>query len=106
MACPEAARFNTTMFQTAIENLDLWEAGYCAYGTPMGELTVGTLVYAGFGLNIYIRTGSVILPMILMIILGGTILAQMFAVISAFAGLIILTGAPLIITAFVYGVTR
>lgn len=101
MSCPDAAKFGTDAFQTAIETFDLWQAGYCAYGTPLGELAVGSIVYAAFGLNIYIRTGSAILPLILMLILGGTVLAQTWAVISAFAALVILIGAPIVATGLV-----
>lgn len=106
MACPDAAKFGTDAFQTAIESLDLWQAGYCAFATPLGELAVGSIVYAGFGLNIYIRTGSAIIPLILMLILGGTVLAQTWAVISAFAALVILVGAPLVATGLVMLVGR
>jgi len=106
MACPDGARFTSDMFQTAVENFDLWEAGFCAFGTPLGDLAVGSIIYAGFGLNIYIRTGSAILPFILILILGGTILAQVWAVINAFAALLILVSAPLVLSAFVLMIDR
>lgn len=106
MACPVDGRYTADLFQMAMENFDLWEAGFCAYGAPLGELVVGSIVYIGFGLNIFIRTGSLIIPFILVLILGGTILAQMFAIVSAFAGLIILLIAPVLITLIVVLIDR
>lgn len=106
MACPTGARYAADAFQTAMENLDLWEAGFCAYGTPLGELVVGTLVYSAVGLNIFIRTGSLIIPFVLMLLLGGTIFAQMLAIISTFGALVILVVAPLLVTAFAFMLDR
>lgn len=94
MACPDGPRY--TGFQTAMENLDIWEALYCTYGTAAGELVVGGVFYSAVGLAIYIRTGSAIVPLVLTLILGSTITAQMLSVISSFVALIILLGAPLI----------
>lgn len=106
MACPVDGRFTADLFQTAMKNLDLWEAFFCAYGSPMGEIVVGSILYAGIGLNIFIRTGSALIPFVLMLLLGGTILAQMFAVISSIAGIIILVVAPLIVTGIVFAMDR
>ncbi len=101
MACPEGTRFTGEMFRTAMEDFDLWEAIFCAYGTPLTELAVGTIVYAAFAMNIWIRTNSTIIPFVLTMIYGGTVLGQMFGVINAFATVIILIVAPAIITLFV-----
>ena len=106
MACPEGARFTADMFRTAMENFDLWEATFCAYGSPLGELTVGTVVYSAVGLNIFLRTGSIMIPFVLALVLGGTILAQMFAIINAFVGLLILFGAPLVASMLIFAVDR
>lgn len=106
MACPTGARFTSEMFQTAMEGLDLWEGMFCAYGTPLGELVVGTVVYSAIGLNIFLRTGSIMIPFVLALILGGTIFAQMFAIINAFVGLIILIAAPLVASMLIFTVDR
>lgn len=106
MACPSAARYSTDAFIAAMETLDLWEAMYCPYGTALGELAVGSIIYSGFALNIYIRTGSVMIPFVLVLILGGTVLAQVYAIISVFAGLVVLIGAPLVISGIVFLIDR
>lgn len=101
MPCP-SGRFTADAFRTAMENFELWKAAFCPYGAPLGELVVGTLIYGAFALQLFIRTGSVILPFILMMILGATVLGQMLGVIGAFAGIVILVVPPLIATAMVY----
>lgn len=106
MACPEGARFTSEMFQTAMEGFGLWDALYCTYATPLGTLLVGTVVYSGFGLNIFLRTGSLIIPFVLLMILGGTVLSQMLGIVGTFAGLIILTVAPLVLTGLVMMLDR
>lgn len=106
MACPDAARYTADSFQAAIENMSLWDAAFCPYATPLGELAVGSIVYSAFALNIFIRTGSMMIPFILVLILGGTILAQVYAVIGTIAGAVILISAPLIISGIVFLIDR
>lgn len=106
MACPDGSRYTSEMFQTAMENFDLWDSMFCAYGTPMGELVVGTVLYSAIGLNIFLRTESVMIPFVLMLVLGGTILAQMFAIIGSFVGLLVLIVAPLVISMLVFTVDQ
>lgn len=106
MACPVDGRFTAELFREAMDGLDLWQFAFCAYGSPLGELVVGTVVYAGVALNIFIRTGSIMIPFVLALILGGTIFAQAFAIINAFVALIILIAAPVVMTALVMSVGR
>jgi hypothetical protein len=101
MACPDG-RFGADLFIAAMNNFELWEAMFCPFAGPLGQLIVGTIVYSGFGLNIFIRTGSMIIPFVLILLLGATVLAQMMAIISTFAGLIVLFAAPLVVTALVF----
>jgi len=106
MACPSGARYGTEMFQDAMANLDLWEALACPYGTPLGMTVVGTMLYSAIALNIFIRTGSVIIPTILVFILGGTIIGQMVGVVSTFASLLVLIVAPLTVAALIFLLDR
>jgi len=102
MSCPDGARYSTEMFQTAMENLELWEPFTCTYGTALGMAVLGTILYSGFALNIFVRTGSPVIPTILVLILGGTVIGQMVGVVSTFAGLLVLVVAPLTISAFIF----
>lgn len=107
MPCPPAgSEGHYANFTNATQALDLWEALYCPYGVAAGELVVGAMFYSAVGLAIYARTGSPILPFVLVLILGGTILAQMLAVISNFVAILILITAPLVVTALVYQLDR
>jgi len=102
MACPEGARYSTDMFMEAMETMSLWEALACPYGTSLGMAVVGTIVYSAFALNIFVRTGSVIIPTILVLILGGAIVGQMVGVISTFVGILVLVVAPLTVSALIF----
>ena len=105
MPCP-TGRFGPELFQEAMQSLNLWEAMFCSYGAPLGELIVGTVLYSAVAINIFARTGSLIIPFILALILGGTILAQMYAVISAFVGIIVLIVAPMVVSAIIFMIDR
>lgn len=105
MSCG-TGRFSAELFLKAMEDLDLWRAFFCPYAAPLGDLTVGTVVYLAFMLGIYIRTQSVMIPFILLLVFGGTVLAQMFAVISAPVAMLILIVPPLVVTAAIFLVDR
>lgn len=105
MACPSGPYRTDAAFE-AIGSLDLWEAGFCTYGVPMGEMVVGLLFYGAVGLTLFIRTGSPMIPFVLVLILGGTILAQMASVVSSFAAVLVLLAAPIVLSLLVYQLDR
>lgn len=105
MSCPDGTRYSDGL-KALNDGFDLWEAGFCTYAVPAGELVVGLLFYGAVSLGIFVRTGSAIIPFVLVLILGGTILAQMTAVVSQFAALIILLGAPIVISLLVFQLDR
>lgn len=105
MACPDG-RYAAEMFNEAMQNFELWDAIICSYAGPTSSLVVGTVLYSGIGLNIFLRQGSVIIPFVLVLILGGTILGQMFGVISSFAALVILIVPPLILSGLILALDR
>lgn len=106
MSCPSGERFGVEAFRAAFESLDLWQAGYCAYATPLSGAVVGSLFYGAVSLGIFIRTGSIGIPAVLFIILGSTILAQMLSVVTPFVALVVLVAAPLAATSIVWSVDR
>lgn len=105
MACPDGP-FTSEMFNQAMQQFNLWEFTICPYGGPMSILLVGTVLYSGISINIFTRTGSIMIPFVLAMILGGTVLAQTLAIINSFAAVIILVGAPLAVSALVFSVDR
>lgn len=106
MSCPSGERFTVEAFQRAFESLDLWQALYCTYAVPIPAAVVGSLFYGAVSLAIFIRTGSIGIPAVLFIILGGTILAEMMAVVTPFVALVVLVSAPLAATAIIWSIDR
>lgn len=74
-------------------------AGFlCPYIDVIGLLGFGLLIYGAMATMIFIRTGSVVIPFVLLIILGGPILAQVASIGIAVATVVILLvlgGVPL-----------
>jgi hypothetical protein len=74
-------------------------AGFlCPYIDVVGLLGFGLLVYSAIGTTIYIRTGSVVIPFVLLIMIGGPILSQVASIGVAVATVVILLvlgGVPL-----------
>lgn len=105
MACP-SGRFSAELFNEAMSNFELWDAVICPFAGPTSMLLVGTVIYSGIGLNIFLRQGSVIIPFVLALILGGTVVGQTIGVISSFVAMIILIVPPLIISLLIFTVDR
>jgi len=71
-----------------------FEAFTCQYADPVGFLTTGMIVYGGILLSIYLTTGSIVLPAVLLLVVGGAVIGQLAAPSMIFVVLIILgTGA-------------
>lgn len=66
------------------------EAVTCTYADPVGMLVLGMVVYSAIGLSIYIRTGSAIIPTILLFLTGGAVMAQVAAPFTAAATILVL----------------
>lgn len=63
----------------------------CTYANTTGLLTTGLMVYGAIALYIYIRTDSIIIPFVLILLTGGAVLAQVASIASAIVVLILLT---------------
>lgn len=46
----------------------------CTYASVAGLAVVGLFVYGAVSLSIYIRTGSTLIPMVLLLLTGGAVL--------------------------------
>lgn len=105
MACPSGTG-RYTQFMEAMENLQLWDAFFCMYAYPLGDLVVGTVIYGAFMLGITVKTNNIIIPFILFIVFGGTVLGRMLSVVSPMVGLLVLVVAPLILTGVIFTIDR
>lgn len=73
----------------------------CQYANTTGFVVLGLVVYTAISSSIYIRTGSFIIPLGLLMMLGGAALTQMASVALPVAVLLILV-VPAGVMAFLY----
>lgn len=80
-----------------IENMLSWEffeAVTCVYANPIGFLVVGMVVYGAVSVPIYLRTNSVVIPTVLLLLVGGAVMPQIAAPGTALITIMLLmTGA-------------
>lgn len=75
-------------------NFEFIKALSCTYFNTAGMLVTGLMVYGAISLSIYIRTGSVIIPFVLLLLTGGAVTTQLAAPALGIAVLLLLvTGA-------------
>lgn len=81
-------------FQDRLNEWLFTEAFTCEYAEPMGFLTFGMIFYGGILSSIYLTTGSIVMPAVLLLVVGGAVIAQLAAPAIPFVLLTILgTGA-------------
>lgn len=66
------------------------EAITCTYADPAGMLVLGMVVYGAIGLSVYIRTGSPVIPAILLFLTGGAVIPFLAAPATAAATVLVL----------------
>lgn len=78
------------------------EAVTCTYANAVGSFAlVALLVYTAVGARIYIRTGSMMIPLGILMMGGGAFLTQMDSVATSFAVVLLLV-VPSATIAYVY----
>lgn len=84
-----------TGFEDYLFNFEFIKAFTCSASDMAGGFaTVATLVFGGIALSIYIRTGSIALPAILLFLTGGAVISMLAAPAIGIAGLLlVVTGA-------------
>lgn len=65
----------------------------CTFADSVGLLTTGLLFYGGISLAIYIRTGTPVIPLILLLLIGGAVMSQVASVGVAIASVLLLVGS-------------
>lgn len=76
---------------THLLNFEFIKAFTCTYANAAGLLMVGALVYGAVASSIYIRTGSVVIPTILILLTGGAVMGQVAGPAVAIATVMVLT---------------
>lgn len=86
-----------TAGQTGLDfmfNFEFIKAVLCTYSSPSGGVfVVGTLVFGAIGLSSFIRTGSPIIPLGLLMLGGGAILGTVGGVFTTIATVLFLVAA-------------
>lgn len=88
-------------FGDYITNFEFIKAPTCTYANETGWLVMGLLVYGGISLSIYIRTDSMVIPTVLLLVVGGAVMAQVAAIGAPFA-VLLLVGIPAGVIALAY----
>jgi len=68
---------------------DFVEAFVGAYASSVGLFVTGTLFYVPIALSMYIMTGSMMIPFVLLLLFGGAIIPQMIAPIPGFVSILV-----------------
>ena len=74
-----------------ILNFEFMKAVTCTYANAAGYLVTGLLVYGAVGLSIYLRTGSALIPFVLLLTIGGAVMTVIAPPATAIATILILT---------------
>lgn len=94
-------------FVEYLTDFQFWKAFVCPYANNMGGLlVVGTLFYFGLAAPIYITTGSIIMPLVLLLLVGGAVMAQTAAPATPIAVIVLLFGGAGAITYLYYQFSR
>jgi len=80
-------KYNT--FFEALMDWNFIEAFTCAYAGSVGLFVVGTLFYVPMALAMYITTGSMMIPFVLLLMVGGAIVPQMIAPVPGFVSILV-----------------
>jgi len=78
----------------------------CAYVDSSSIFVVGLLVFSPVALSIYIRTGSVMIPLGLAMMTGGVVMSVIPGIATQWVGVIVLLAGAGTITYVVYRYSR
>jgi hypothetical protein len=79
-------------------NFEFIKALTCTYGDAMGMLPFGLLVFGAIELSLYIRTGSVIMPFVVLLLTGGALMGMVAGVATAIATVLVLCAGAGVMT--------
>jgi hypothetical protein len=78
-----------------LKNEQFFDAVYCVFADSVGVLLFPLLVWGSMGTALYIFSGSLIMPLVLTIILGGVVVVQLPAGPIQFVAAVVLFGIAL-----------
>lgn len=89
-----------------LTDFEFVEAFACVYGDAVGLVVTGLIVWGGISISIYLTTGDVRIPAVLLLLTGGAIIPQVAAPGLTLAVLVLLLTASGLATALYYRWSR
>jgi hypothetical protein len=77
-------------YTQALSKYAFGDALVCPFWDAVGQLATGLLVWGAVGTAIYIVTGSVMIPYVLLLLIGGAVISQVASLGVTIATIIIL----------------
>jgi hypothetical protein len=96
----------STSGATYLTDFEFIKAFTCTYANAVGLLVVGVFVYGAISTSIYIRTNSVLIPFVLLLLTGGAVMTQLASIATALATLLLLATGAGVITLLWYQYSR
>jgi len=78
----------------------------CTYANVAGYFVVGLMVYGAVGISVYLRTGSAVIPTVLLLLTGGAVMSVVAPPMVAIATVLLLTVGAGAITVLYYRYSR
>lgn len=92
--------------QEYLTDFEFIKAFTCTYADQLGFFITFMFVYSGVALSIFIHTGSMIIPLLLLLLVGGPILGMVVGPITAIATILLLVGGAGIMTLIYHRYSR
>lgn len=89
-----------------ITQFEFIKAFTCTYANPIGFLAFGMLTYSAISFSIYIRTDSVMIPFVLLLLIGGVVMTQVAAPAVGVATILLLVMGAGVLTILYYRYSR
>jgi hypothetical protein len=83
----------------ALSDFAVRDAILCPYQVQMGGLVFSTLVMGGIGMALFIRTGTLVMPFIVMLLVGGVLMPHTAPVVFQMVQLLVMfviSAAPVV----------
>lgn len=89
-----------------IGEFEFFKAGACVFVDPLGLPMVAMLVYGAIAIPITLRTDSVMIPTVLLLITGGATMATIASPAVSIGTIVLILAGPGAITLLLYAYSR
>lgn len=89
-----------------LQNTDFFKAAACPFVSRTGLALTAMIVYGAVAIPIQLRTGSVMIPVVLLLLTGGATFATISAPAVSIGTILLLLAGPGAITLLLYAYSR